>query len=175
MEEKNNVVAPIEQMLASNLVKELVWSEEDSLLVSELWKRGQSLKAQEEEVRLIFQLSKPFIENDDPIGNMLNWEAWRFEFEEENEHHLSLKEGENRLKEDVLSFMNQNLLFFAFAIVERKRRLVDFFEVFHAYPTLEAVEQRIKEIASILDDKGLDVSNRVHLQKTLYGMDGTVL
>lgn len=175
MEEKIKVVPPVEQMLQSNLVKELEWSEEDSLLVSELWKRGQSLKAQEEEVRLIFQLSKPFIENDDPIGNMLNWEAWRFEFEEENEHHLSLKEGENRLKEEVLSLMNKNLLFFAFAIVERKRRLVDFFEVFHAYPTLEGVEQRIKEIASILDDKGLDASNRVQLQQSLYGMDGAVL
>lgn len=130
--------------------KGLSWTEEDTMELKTLWHQGQKLKSLTDEVQLIIQLSKPFEETDDEIGNMLNHEAWRFEFEETNESFLSMKREEQVVKKAIINFMNQNLLFYSFAITERKKRLVEFFEVFDTYSSLEAVESRLQRLADIL-------------------------
>lgn len=155
------------------LPKTVSWTEAESNRLAGLYKRGHDVKLETELVQLVFKMDKPFDENDDAIDNMLNWEAYRFEFEANNESYLALKKKESTLQQDMLSFMKENLLCFSFAVTEMKRRLLEPFEVFQAYPSIQSVEKRIVELSGILTNGKMNSQsngNPAQLRRNFYGI-----
>lgn len=136
--------------LFSSLPKTLSWTEAESSRLAGLYERGKDIHLETELVHMEYQMSKPFDESDDEIGNMLNSEAWRFEFEANNESYIALKQKEVVLQQDTLSFMKDNLLYFSFAVMEMKQRLIEPFEVFETYASIQLVEKRLIDLSYIL-------------------------
>jgi hypothetical protein len=155
------------------LPKTVTWTEAESNRLAGLYERGNHVHLETDLVQMVFKMSKPFDENDDEIDNMLNWEAWRFEFEANNESYLALKKKELALQQDMLSFMKENLLCFSFAVTEMKRRLVEPFEVFQTYPSIHMLEKRLVELSDILTNGKMNSQsngNSAQLRRNFYGI-----
>ena len=153
-----------------SLPKTVSWTETEEKRLNALYKRGHQVSFEADIVNLAFKMNKPFTENDDEIDNMLNWEAYRFEFEANNPSYLEMKTNEENLQRDILSFMEENLLFFSFAVTEMKRRLIEPYEVFNSYSNLRAVTERVLELSGILAN-GQNVDRHPgQLRRNYYGM-----
>lgn len=159
----------VEEIFLS-LPKTVTWSDAEEKRLAELYKRGTDLAFEAEMVDLMFRMNKPFDENDDEIDNMLNWEAYRFEFEANNPSYHTMKKNEEKLQQDTLSFMEENLLCFSFAIMEMKRRLVEPCEIFNTYKTFEAVKERVQELSLILKNGKQNDQHPGQLRQKFYGM-----
>lgn len=159
----------VDQMFAC-LPKTVSWTATEQERFASLLARGKDVQFEDSIVDMMFKMNKPFDENDDEIDNMLNWEAYRFAFQQKSESYLTLKKKEAELQADMLSFMSENLLCFTFAIMEMKRRLVEPFEVFHTFKDKEAVELRIEELKGILIGETQDrIENPASLRRKFYG------
>lgn len=159
----------VDQMFGC-LPKTVSWTDGDAERLQALYRRGKDIQLEEGVVDMMFKMNKPFNENDDEIDNMLNWEAYRFDFEATSSTYLSLKKKETDLQQDMLSFMSENLLCFTFAIMEMKRRLVEPFEVFHVYSDEPAISNRIEELTNILvgESQG-QAASPASLKEKFYG------
>lgn len=153
-----------------SLPKTVSWTDTDAERLKELFLRGKDVQLEEGVVDMMFKMNKPFDENDDEIDNMLNWEAYRFDFQGTSSTYLTLKKKEADLQRDMLSFMSENLLCFTFSIMEMKRRLVEPYEVFHVYANEAAISNRIEELTNILTGESHEqVSSPSSLREKFYG------
>lgn len=160
----------VDNMFAS-IPKTVSWTKTDTERLVQLFTRGKELQLEEGIVNMMFKMNKPFDENDDEIDNMLNWEAYRVDFQATSESHLSLKKEEADLQRDMLSFMSENLLCFTFAIMEMKSRLVEPYEVFHTFKDTDAVSSRIDELTGILTGENLEqAGSQGNLREKFYGV-----
>lgn len=158
----------VEEMFSKGVPTNLSWSPQESEKLSGLMERGKRLSEETEELAMIFKMTKPFEENDDEIDNMLNWEAWRLEFETHSPLHKDLKQKEAGLQQELLAFMRKNGLFFTFTVVEMKRRLVEPYEVFDTYATLQAVESRLQELSGYLSDGKVNYQDAKSFHANVY-------
>lgn len=157
----------VDQMFAC-LPKTVSWTDGEAERLQALFVRGKDVQLEESVVDMMYKMNKPFVENDDEIDNMLNWEAYRFDFQKTNLSYLALKKKEADLQRDMLSFMSENLLCFTFSVMEMKRRLVEPYEVFHVYADDKAISNRIEELTSILMGQE-QMHDQSDLRRKFYG------
>lgn len=124
----------------------LEWSIAEHEELVQLFLLSKELMREEEEVMLVYALSKPDDSSEDPLDNMLNSESFRFEFERKNPLYLQMKENQRQYNERFEALMIKNLLFRVFALVEKKQTLQENYGLFKRYQTREDILLRLDEI-----------------------------
>lgn len=124
----------------------LEWSIAEHEELVQLFLLSKELIREEEEVMLVYALSKPDDSSEDPLDNMLNSESFRFEFERKNPLYLQMKENQRQYNERFEALMIKNLLFRVFALVEKKQTLQENYRLFKRYQTRDDILLRLDEI-----------------------------